>query len=1059
MYIYRLLTILLVLMLGYGMEARAQITIAGRITDEGDKKPIEFASILMKENGRWAITDKDGNFTIKDVPTGWATLTIQCLGYAKRELGMNITMDMPRLRITLKQENLKLEEVTVTAKRRTDEATTSYTIDRAALDQQQILSVGDVTTLLPGGKTVNPTLMDDTRIALRSGSSEGGNASFGTAIEVDGVRLDNNAMPGETAGASTRSISSSNIESVEIVTGIASVEYGDLSNGVVKVNTRRGKSPFIVEGKLTQHTQQIALNKGFDLGQNRGVLNASLEHARSFKDAASPHTAYQRNILSLNYMNVFWRDWMPLTLNIGLTGNVGGYNSESDPDEQSDDYTKTRDNSLRARLELNWLLNKPWITNLSLRGAFSTSDRTSESQTHDNSATTLAYLHTTEEGYFMAQDYDHLLTSSPSNLSTSIILGPTGYWNVKQHQESKPMNWSLRLKGDWTRRFGKVMSRMIVGTEYTGSRNNGRGTYYDDMRYAPTWREYRYDDLPTLNNIALYAEEKVTVKTGKLSRMELTAGLRDDITMISGSDYGTVSCLSPRFNGRYIFWQNRRKHLITDLVIHAGWGKSVKLPSFQILYPTPSYYDTEVFRSQSTADNTTLSAWYTRPSKAVYNPDLRWQYTNQTDIGIEMNIKGTRVSLSAFHHRTYNSYMASNVYTPFSYNYTPVSSIETALTDIKDNYIKKEYIDKGLTPPRIEELPNFLNILPENRIFTINPNTGVVTMSDASGMATPYLPDHLTYKNRRFYQTNTRYINASPLDRYGLEWIIDFKQIKALNTRIRLDGNYYYYKSADETLFASMNNSNTKMSGTQEPYQYIGWYRGTNSAGAAQTSVANGAISKALNFNTTITTHIPKIRLIIALRLEASLYNYRKAISELDGAVRGSILNSQADYIGKPYDGTENKFIAVYPEYYSTWDKPNELRPFQQEFIQTKKDLDRTKAEYNRMQNDPRTTEAERTAKFNEMKGFENHYNDLCNLVVKSNTPYVLNPNRISAYYSANLSITKEIGDHVSLSFYANNFLNNMSTVHSSQTDLETSLFSSSYIPSYYYGLSLRLKL
>ena len=138
------------------------------------------------------------------------------------------------------------------------------------------------------------------------------------------------------------------------------------------------------------------------------------------------------------------------------------------------------------------------------------------------------------------------------------------------------MNWSLRLKGDWTRRFGKVMSRMMVGAEYTGSRNNGRGTYYDDMRYAPTWREYRYDDLPTLNNIALYAEEKVTVKTGKLSRMELTAGLRDDITMISGSDYGTVSSLSPRFNGRYIFWQNRRKHLITDLVIHAGWGKSVK---------------------------------------------------------------------------------------------------------------------------------------------------------------------------------------------------------------------------------------------------------------------------------------------------------------------------------------------------------------------------------------------------------------------------------------------------------------------------------------------------
>ncbi len=990
--------ILLFLLIGCGLSTTLaqHVIVAGRITDDDTHKPIAFATILMKENGYWAITGDDGSFSMKNIPVGKATLTIQCLGYATRQLTLDIVKDIPRLRITLKQETLKLDEVTVTAQRKNNESTTSYIIDRTALDNQQIVSVSDLSTLLPGGKTVNATLMNDNRMALRSGSQEGGNASFGTAIEVDGIRIDNNAAAGETAGASTRAISSSNIESVEIVTGIPSVEYGDLSNGVVKVNTRKGKSPFIVEGKMNQHTKQIALNKGFDLGHNKGVLNASIEHAKSFSNIASPHTAYQRNILSLHYMNIFMRESAPLTLNVGVTGNIGGYHAEADPDNELDDYSKVRDNALRANFELNWLLNKRWITNLSLRGAFSTSDRTSESSAHTNSATTLAYIHAMNEGYFIATNYD-------SNPDAPVILGPTGYWNVKQYSASKPMNWSLRLKGDWTRRFGKVMSRLMLGAEYTGSRNNGRGTYYDDLRYAPTWREFRHDDLPTLNNIALYAEEKVTIKTSKLSRMELTAGLRDDITMISGSDYGTVNSLSPRFNGRYIFWQNRRKHTITDLVLHAGWGKSVKLPSFQILYPTPSYYDTEVFRSQSTADNTTLSAWYCRPSKAIYNPDLKWQYTNQTDIGIEMNIKGTRISLSAFHHRTYNAYMASNVYTPFSYNYTPVASLEN------------------------------VSIPSADRIYTID-QEGIITISDATGTMSPIRLDvdqngNKLYNTRRFYQTNTRYINASPIDRYGLEWIVDFKQIKALNTSLRLDGNYYYYKSADETLFASMNNSNTKMTGTQEPYQYIGWYRGTNSAGAAVTSVANGAISKALNLNTTITTHIPKIRLIVALRLEATLYNYHKAISELDGAVRGIALNSQADYVGTPFDSnTENKYIAVYPEYYSTWDNPDEKIPFAEKFLWAK-------------DNDPTL------------------YNDLCNLVVKSNTPYTMDPNRISAYYSANLSVTKEIGDHVSVSFYANNFFNNMKTVHSSQTGLNTSLFSSSYIPSYYYGLSLRLKL
>ena len=957
---YKRLLFFVIIFCQMAMLHAQQITIAGRVTDEETQKPIEFASILMKENGLWAITGADGSFHIKNIPAGKVVLTIQCLGYATRQIALDINKDIPRLRINLKQENLKLDEVTVTAKRKDNESTTSYTIDRAALDQQQLLNVSDIATLLPGGKTVNATLISDNRMALRSGSQEKGSPSFGTAIEVDGMRLDNNATAGETAGASTRTISSSNIESIEIVTGIPSVEYGDLSNGVVKVNTRKGKSPFIVEGKLNQHTQQIALNKGFDLGSRSGVLNASFEHARSFSNAASPHTAYQRNILSLNYMNIFMHETTPLTLNIGLTGNIGGYNAEADPDNELDDYSKSRDNNLRAHFELNWLLNKKWITNLSLRGSLSTADRKSEDYTHTNSATTLANLHAMEEGYFIATNYD-------SNPNAPIILGPTGYWHVKQFNDSKPINGSLRLKADWTRRFDKMMSRLMLGAEYTGSRNNGQGSYYDDLRYAPTWREYRYDDLPALNNIALYAEEKVSIPTSKLSTLEITAGLRDDITIINGSEYGTVSSLSPRFNGRYTFWKNRRKRVVSELVLHAGWGKSVKLPSFQVLYPSPSYYDIEVFRSPSTANNTTVSAWYTRPSKALYNPDLKWQYTNQTDIGIEMNIKGTRVSLSAFHHRTYNPYMATTEYTPFSYYYTPVSALE------------------GLTIPT------------DGRTYTIDPTTGTVTVSSADG-SSAVVPNN----ERRFYLSNTRYINASPLDRYGLEWIIDFKQFKALNTSLRFDGNYYYYKSEDETLFASMHNSNTKMTGTGEPYQYIGWYRGTNGTSTAQTSIANGAISKTLNLNTTITTHIPKIRLIMALRIESTLYSYRKNLSNFEG--------------------------DVYPEYYTTWDAPDTKIPFAEKF-QWAKDNDATL------------------------------YNDLQNLVVHPNTAYVMNANRISAYYSANLSVTKEIGDHVSISFYANNFFNNMKTVHSSQTDLDASLFSSSYIPSYYYGLSLRLKL
>ena len=968
-----------------------RLRVAGIVTDAETGRPVEFASVLLGESGQWAISNEQGAFQLKNVPAGQATLTVQCLGYEKRTLNVILQRNIDDMRLKLRPQSLKLDEVTVTAKRKNDEATTSYTIDRQTLDNQQILNISDVATLLPGGKTVNPTLMSDSRISLRSGEQEKGNASFGTAIEVDGMRMDNNAASGETMAASTRTVAASDVESVEIVTGIPSVEYGDLSNGIVKVSTRRGKTPFVVEGTMNQHTRQLAVSKGFDLGSHSGVLNASLEHARSFSDPASPHTAYQRNILSLRYSNIFMRETTPLTLTAAFTGNVGGYSSETDPDEELENYTKVRDNALRVHVDAQWLLNKPLITNLSFSASLSYSDRMRESYDHRSSASTQPYLHTTEEGYYMTG-------KAEASGETPIVLGPTGYWYVLGYHDSKPLSWTARLKGERNSRMGSVASRLSAGIQYQGSCNQGRGTYYDNLAVAPTWREYRYDELPTMHNLALYAEEKLSVPTTRRATFELTAGLRSDITMIGGSDYGNASSLSPRANARYIFWRNRRKQVVSDMEVHAGWGKSVKLPSFQVLYPSPAYSDLLAFASTSTADNVSYYAYHTFPTKAQYNPQLKWQYTNQTDLGLTLTVMGTRVSLSAFHHKTHHSYMAAKSYTPFIYRYTGQTAVQQSA------------------------------IPAEQRTFTIDRQTGVVTVSDATGS----LPSkQLDYSDKQTYTVNQYYTNATPLSRYGLEWIVDFAQIRPLRTSLRIDGNYYSYKGIDDVLFADVPLGVSNVTSTGQPYQYVGYYRGTNTTGAgasASASVANGALSRQLNLNATLTTHLPKIRMIVALRVESTLYSYRRALSELSDAARGFMLDGKEGYVGQPYDGTTDKFVILYPEYYSTWDNPQQLIPFAEKFLWAK-------------DNDPVL------------------YSDLSQLVVRSNYAYTMNPNRLSAYYSANISVTKEIGDHVSLSFYANNFFNTMRTVHSSQTDLDTSLFSSSYVPSFYYGLSLRLKI
>lgn len=983
------LPILLLLWLLTAINALAQrYAVGGRVTDADTGQAVEYASVLLNGSGLWAITDETGHFRINAVPGGIETMTVQSLGYEKRVLTLTIRKDVANMSIKLRPTSLKVDEVTVTARRKQDEATTSYSIDRHALDQQQLLNLSDIAVLLPGGKTVNPTLMSDARLALRSSTQESGNASFGTAIEVDGMRLDNNAAQGETAGASTRTLSTSDVESVDIVTGIPSVEYGDLSNGIVKVNSRKGKSPFIVEGKLNQHTRQIAVNKGFSLGSRNGVLNASIEHARSFSDAASPHTAYQRNIVSLRYSNIFMQHSnTPLTLSASLTGNIGGYNSESDPDEELDDYRKARDNALRAHIDMQWQLRKPWLTNLQLQGSFSYSDRKQENYTHTSSASTQPYIHATEQGYFIAD------------------LSPTGYWYTKSFLDSKPMTWGAKMKAEqisqWSMANGQWRNRLMAGLQWSGSRNAGRGSYYDDPALTPTWREYRYDQLPAMNNLAPYIEDKLSIAApGHMgTTYELTAGLRSDITMIGGSDYGTVSSLSPRFNGRVVLWRGRNKRWVSHLEMHAGWGKSVKLPSMQVLYPAPSYSDLLSFASTSTADNTSYYAYHTHPMKAQYNPSLHWQHTAQTDVGFVMTVKGTRISVSAFHHKTNDSYMSARTYTPFTYRYTGQTALQQCGIDAAD------------------------------RRFSVDQQTGTVTVHSTLN---PQLSTELAYNDRRTYTTNQYYTNASPLSRYGVEWMLDFAQFKSLRTQLRLDGNFYYYKGMDDVLFADVPLGVSDIQSDGQPYQYVGYYRGaytTTAGSSANASVSNGALQKQLNLNATLTTHLPKLRLIMALRIESSLYHYRRALSELDGESRGFMTDEGGLYFGEPYDaGSRDKFVIVYPEYYSTWDNPNERIPFAERFLWAK-------------DNDQQL------------------YSDLSKLVVRSNYAYTMNPNRLSSFFSANFSVTKELGDHISVSFYANNFFNSMRRVRSTQTNLETSLFESGYIPSYYYGLSLRLKI
>ena len=106
-------------------------------------------------------------------------MTISCLGYVTWSREVQIQKDVLNFSVALSPDNLALEGASVTAKEDGNAATTSRTIDRTALEHVQMMNVADVSSLLPGGATVDPSLTSEKQFNIRAASGESGNASFG----------------------------------------------------------------------------------------------------------------------------------------------------------------------------------------------------------------------------------------------------------------------------------------------------------------------------------------------------------------------------------------------------------------------------------------------------------------------------------------------------------------------------------------------------------------------------------------------------------------------------------------------------------------------------------------------------------------------------------------------------------------------------------------------------------------------------------------------------------------------------------------------------------------
>ena len=215
----KVFTLILSLVFAMGLYAAPRVfSIAGAVVDAASGEPVAGAAVQLGSDYLWTITDAKGRFHFENVYQGKYSAEASCLGYVSQSIEIDLIKNLDSLTFRLHPNSLALEEVTVTAQRPKDGLNTSRNIGRDALDHLQMSNMSDIAALLPGGKTVNPDLTSNNILSLRDGGQSIGNAAFGTAVEIDGVRFGNNASLNEPSGIGTRSVAVENIVSIEVVT-------------------------------------------------------------------------------------------------------------------------------------------------------------------------------------------------------------------------------------------------------------------------------------------------------------------------------------------------------------------------------------------------------------------------------------------------------------------------------------------------------------------------------------------------------------------------------------------------------------------------------------------------------------------------------------------------------------------------------------------------------------------------------------------------------------------------------------------------------------------------
>ena len=681
----RLIPFLAALLLPAALCAQQKAEIHGFVyaMEEGTRVPVDYAVVLLKPAGLYATTDAQGAYSIRGLDPGTYDLSIQLIGYENKDTTL-VVKGSVRRDFVLTASSFRLEEVHVVAEASKAGESTASRISRQAIDHSQTSSLRDIMALLPGASITNPDLSSAHSITLRSVSASDMN-SLGTAIIVDGAPMSNNAnMEGITAamngvsspiagtsvsaggaspigGIDVRQLSTDNIESVEIIRGIPSVQYGDLTSGAVIINSKAGEEPLTISLKADPKIYQAAVSKGFRLGADGGDLHVSGDYAYSNAKTTESYAHYRR----LNLKGLWSKRFGSLNTSTALDLRFGKDTRDKNPDDlRSNLATGGTSTGYRINTNGTWNINRGWLK--TIRYDLSNSFTWKESF-HEQDNVNAASVFTTNmtDGTTVADAIGkHLFDTSGkeiTNLGNSgayAMITPYAYF-CHYDFYGKEINTFAKAYANLFRQWDETSEKIIAGADFKSDGNLGRGLVFEEGKppgrtnTESGYRERPLYDIPFVNQIGVFAES--STRTRVLRRaLSLTAGLRFDAV-------GSLTALSPRINASV--------ELIPEIwVLRGGFGITAKAPTAAYLYPTDAYYDqVNINTSEATlpSDRTVMA---TTRIYSTSNPDLEMARNRKAEIGFDLTLAGRyRLSVTLYDELMKNGYSFARSYDSFAW--------------------------------------------------------------------------------------------------------------------------------------------------------------------------------------------------------------------------------------------------------------------------------------------------------------------------------------------------------------------------------------------------------